>query len=73
MKKVAKETKKPQYSRSEGRRLIRKDFLLSRELDERLGKWHDREGLPEVDLVRRAIARELDLEKIPRVNPGRNA
>jgi hypothetical protein len=73
LKKAAKATKKPQYSRSEGRRLIRKDFLFSRELDERLEKWRDREGLPAVDLVRKAIARELDLEKIPRVDPDRNA
>lgn len=66
MIKQPKGRKKPQYSLSEGRRLVRKDYLLPREIAERLDLWHRREGLPAVDLVRQAIAKELDAEGIPR-------
>jgi hypothetical protein len=45
---------------------VRKDYLLPREIAERLDLWHRREGLPAVDLVRHAIAKELDAEGIPR-------
>lgn len=65
MKKKPKRVK-PQYSLAEGRRLVRKDFLLPREEVERLARWHERTGLSEVDLVRRAITKELDAEGIPR-------
>jgi hypothetical protein len=54
---------KRQYRAGDGLPFIRKQYLIRREQDEALKRWHKLTSDPPVDLVRRAIDEMLATEE----------